>query len=122
MKYIAALFTLFIIGVVILADLDAIPSSVRALYDFQYGDKLGHFILYGLLNFLLTLTFIRPLPNRTSNRVALSVGLVLALAVGVEELSQRYFSARTFDLIDLSASYLGLLVGGWAALKTKNKR
>lgn len=122
MKYIAAFFTLFIVIVIVLADHDAIPPFIKVLYDFENGDKLGHFILYGLLNFFITLTFIRALPNRTSNWVTLSVGLILALIVAAEEFSQQFFSARTFDLIDLAASFIGLLVGGWAAWHIKKRR
>jgi len=121
MKYIAAIFTLFIVGLIILADQDALPPFIDALYDFPYGDKLGHLILFGLLNFILTLTFLRALPNRTSYRVALSVGLILAAAVTAEEYSQQFFSARTFDLVDLFTSYLGLVIGGWNALKLSAK-
>lgn len=121
MKYIAAFFTLFIIIVIVLADRDAIPPFIKVLYDFENGDKLGHFILYGLLNFFITLTFIA-LPNRDANRMALSVGLILALIVTAEEFSQQFFSARTFDLIDLAASFVGLLVGGWAAWQIKKRR
>ena len=117
MKYLAVFFSLFIIGVIILADQNAIPPFIRALYDFPNGDKLGHFILFGLLNLILTLTFLRALPNQTPRRVALSVGLILAIAIAAEEFSQQFFSARTFDLIDLTASYIGLIVGGWAAWK-----
>src|SRR5690606_3735337 len=111
MKYIAAFFTLFIIIVIVLADRDAIPPFIKVLYDFENGDKLVHFILFGLLIFFITLAFIA-LPNRVASRVALSVGLILALIVTAEEFSQQFFSARTFDLIDLSASFVGLLVGG----------
>jgi len=122
MKYIAALFTIFIIVVIVLADRDAIPPFIKDLYDFENGDKFGHFILYGLLNFFVTLAIIRALPNRTSSRVALSVGLILALIVAAEEFSQQFFSARTFDLIDLHASFVGLLVGGWTAWQIKKRR
>lgn len=45
MKYIAILFTLFIITIIILADKNALPPFVRAIYDFPNGDKFGHFIL-----------------------------------------------------------------------------
>jgi VanZ family protein len=115
MKYLAALFLLFIIAIIILADRNAIPPFIRTLYDFKDGDKAGHFILFGLLNLFLTLALIRALPHRTSSRVALSVGLTLALAIAAEEWSQQYFSARTFDLADLTASYAGLVIGGWTA-------
>ncbi|MBK6646812.1 MAG: VanZ family protein [Anaerolineales bacterium] len=118
MKFAAIAFSIFILVVIILADRGAIPPSIRALYDFPYGDKLGHFILYGLLNFFLTRAF---LPRFALNRklIALSVGLILALVIAAEEFSQQFFSARTFDLVDLAASYIGLIGGGWAALKTR---
>lgn len=119
MKYLAILFTLFILAIIILADKNALPPFIHAIYDFPNGDKAGHFILFGLLNFILTLTFLRALPNRTRSRVTLSVGLILALAITLEEFSQRYFSSRTFDLIDLTASYIGVLVGGWIAFRIK---
>jgi VanZ family protein len=45
--------------------------------------------------------------------------LILALLIGAEEYSQKFFEKRTFDLIDLTASYVGLMVGGWVALKIK---
>ena len=119
MKYLAILFSLFIIAVIILADNDAIPPFIRALYDFPYGDKLGHFILYGLLNFFITLASIRSLLRFDPKRVTLSIGLILALLIGAEEYSQKFFANRTFDLIDLLASYIGLVAGGWVALKIK---
>lgn len=118
MKILAILFTLFIVAVIILADQHALPPFIRALYDFPNGDKAGHFILFGLLNFFLTSAFLSRLtPDR--KWVALLVGLTLALAVTAEEFSQQYFASRTFDLVDLSASLLGLLLGGWAALYIK---
>lgn len=118
MKYFSVLFALFVIAVIILADRNSIPPFIREIYDFPNGDKVGHLILFGLLNFSLTSAFLsRFFLNR--ERVALSVGLILALAITAEEFSQQYFSARTFDLVDLIASYVGLLLGGWAALRLK---
>ena len=118
MKYAALAFSIFIVIVVILADRNAIPPAIRALYDFPYGDKVGHFFLFGLLNFFLTRAF---LPHFTLNRklTALSVGLILALIVAAEDWSQQFFSARTFDLADLMASFIGMGVGGWVALRIK---
>ena len=118
MRYLAALFLAFIIGLIVLADLDLLPDFVRKLYDFPNGDKLGHFIIYGLLNFFITRAFLSALPIRRSGWATLSVGLILALFVALEELSQMFFSARTFSLLDLTASLLGIIVGGWVAYKT----
>lgn len=117
MKYIAVLFLVFIIGIVILADTDHLPLFVHAIYDFPNGDKLGHFSLFGVLNFFLTRAFLSSLPTRPRGWVTLSVGLVLSLAITLEEFSQKYFSARTFSLMDLFASFLGVVVGGWVANK-----
>ena len=120
MKYAAVLFTIFIILVIILADRGQL-GPVYFIYDFPYGDKAGHFILYGLLNFFLTFALIRPLQSFDRKLVALSIGLILAMLIGAEEYSQKFFSNRTFDLIDLLASYIGLVVGGWVALKQARK-
>jgi len=119
MKYITVLFTIFIISVIVLADSGNIPPFIRSLYDFKNGDKLGHFILYGILTFFITRTFLSSLPSKSRSWVTLSIGLTLALGIALEEWSQQFFSARTFDLIDLLASFLGVLVGGWVAFKIK---
>ncbi len=121
MKYISLLFLIFIILVIVLADNGSIPPFIRALYDFQNGDKLGHFILLGLLNFFITRAFLSAHPSKSRNWVTLSVGLILALGITLEEWSQQFFFTRTFDLIDLLASLLGVLVGGWMALKIKKR-
>lgn len=118
MRYFAALFLAFIIGLIVLADADLLPDFINAIYDFPNGDKVGHFVLYGLLDFFITRAFLSSLPTRRGGWVTLSVGLILALFVALEELSQMFFSARTFSLLDLTASLLGIIVGGWVAYKT----
>ena len=119
MKYIAILFFVFIVAVIVLADMDHLPHFIRAIYDFPYGDKLGHFILFGLLNFFITSAFLSSNLSRPRSWVALSVGLILAVLVTAEEFSQKNFPSRTFDLFDLLASCVGVAVGGWAALTIK---
>lgn len=117
MKRAAILFTIFIIVVVILADTGNLPRFLSAIYNFRYGDKLGHFVLFGLLNFFVTRAVLAALPSRPPVWAALSVGLTLALLVAAEEYSQSYFPERTADIIDLLASYLGMFIGGFAAFK-----
>ena len=118
MRYFAALFLAFIIGLIVLADADLLPDFINAIYDFPNGDKVGHFILYGLLNFFITRAFLSSLPTRRGSWATLSVGLILALFVALEEFSQKYFASRTFSLLDLTASLLGIIVGGWVGNKT----
>jgi VanZ family protein len=109
MKYISAFFLIFIIAVIVLADGGNLPRPIRAIYAFPNGDKLGHFILFGLLTFFITRAFLSSFPSKSRSWVTLSIGLVLALLIGMEEFSQKFFPTRTFNLIDLLASYAGII-------------
>jgi VanZ family protein len=116
MKYISVLFLIFIIAVIVLADNGSLPHSIRAIYDFPNGDKLGHFILFGLLNFFLTRTFLSSFPSQPRGWVTLSIGLTLALFIALEEWSQQFFFTRTFDFVDLFFSYAGIVTFAFLAV------
>jgi len=45
---ITLLFSLLLVVIVILANLDQFPQPIKYLYDFPGGDKVGHFALFGL--------------------------------------------------------------------------
>jgi polysaccharide biosynthesis protein VpsQ len=64
MKYIAVIFFIFIIIVIVLADNGSLPHSIHTIYDIPHGDKLGHFILFGLLNFFVTRAFPSSFPSK----------------------------------------------------------
>jgi len=118
MKWLAILFMLFIILIIILAD----TGNLGILYKINripYADKAGHFILYGILILLIDLALFRSPLALSRMWVAVISGLILALFIGLEEISQQYFADRTFSLMDLSASYLGVIVFSWLAIKTK---
>ena len=104
------LFSLLIVTVVILANLDQFPQPIKYLYDFPGGDKVGHFALFGLLSFLLNLSALAFYPKWNSARLVLTVSLLLAIVIGLEEWSQSLFPARTMSAIDLLASYTGVTV------------
>ncbi|MBI5932887.1 MAG: VanZ family protein [Chloroflexi bacterium] len=114
MKVLAALFALFIVAVIALADTNRI-GFLKELYDFPHGDKAGHFILYGILSFLLNASFVRALRHRPARRILFFVSLLLALAIGIEEWSQVLVPGRTPDWCDLLFSYLGVAAGAWMA-------
>lgn len=116
MKWLTLLFTLFIILIIVLADTGNL-GILAILYRIPFADKLGHFILYGILILLIDLTLLRSIPARSRSGIVLLSGLTLALLIGIEELSQQYFSNRTFDLVDLSASYLGVFFFSLLALR-----
>lgn len=117
MKWLAILFSLFIAGVILLADLGML-GILGVVNRIPYGDKIGHFLLYGLLTLLIDLALFRSHPDLRPNLIAIRVALVLALLIGLEEYSQLFFANRSFDLIDLFFSYLGVVFFSWVALKT----
>jgi polysaccharide biosynthesis protein VpsQ len=116
MKWLTFFFTLFIILIIILADAGKL-GIFRVINQIPLGDKAGHFILYGILTLLLDLTFIRSLPNRNPKLIVVFMGLVLILIIGIEEYSQQFFAKRTYDLVDLAFSYLGVIFFSWRALR-----
>ena len=118
MKWLTILFTLFVILIIILADTGNL-GMLAIVYHIPYADKLGHFVLYGILALLINLTLFRSLPNQKRRSLAVLNGLLLVLLIGIEEFSQRNFSNRTFSLEDLSASYLGVIFFSWLAMKTR---
>src|ERR1041385_7462635 len=115
MKWLPLLFPLFFIFIIVLADTGHL-GVLGIIYKIPFADKVGHFILYGILALLINLNLFRSFPQ-SRTRVAVIAGLILAVLIGLEEFSQRYFSTRTFSLGDLSASYLGLIFFSWLAVK-----
>jgi VanZ family protein len=99
-----AVLFLPLLGLILyLADLGQMPAPVTALYAFPQGDKVGHFVLMGLLGLSLNLL----LPSR--RRAVLPGSLAALCLVTLEELSQIFFHSRSFSFADLGFSILGIL-------------
>jgi VanZ family protein len=118
MKWLAIGFSIFILAVIVLADTGLLPGMIRGLYDFPNGDKLGHFLLYGILSLLLNLAFLSR-PSVNPARTIWTVSLVLSILIGLEEWSQSLFDSRTMDIVDLLASYAGVIAAGLAAWQAR---
>jgi len=73
------------------------------------GDKVGHLLAYGGLAFFAVAFFGRARRWR--------VLAVLLVAAALEELSQRAFPTRTFDLGDLAMNVIGILMFGTASAR-----
>jgi polysaccharide biosynthesis protein VpsQ len=118
MKPWAIFFGLFIIGVIILADLGRL-GGLHGIYDIPYGDKVGHFTLYGLLGFVLDLSVFeaRPLANKKS--LAVITSLILIAVIGLEEISQIWIPTRTADVFDWLAGCAGVIFFAWLAYRVK---
>lgn len=119
MKWLTASFVLFIILIIFLADTDRL-GILAFINQIPYGDKVGHFVLYGILTLLIDLTLfssVFALKLLSPGRLAVVGGLILALLIGLEEYSQKFFASRTYDLIDLTFSYLGVIFFSLVSLR-----
>lgn len=83
--------------------------------DFSHGDKLGHFIAYGLLMLWFSLLYLKKM-----TRILYGVGFI-AMGVGLEFL-QGELGYRTYEVFDMYANTLGVLLGWVAALAVSNTR
>jgi VanZ family protein len=107
-KRLAALaFFIFLLAVAYWADSGTMPAPLKFVSAFPNGDRLGHFVLYGILAYLVSAAF----PSRwVRSAAAASARRPAGLLATLEEISQIFIPARTPDLVDLAAGYLGILV------------
>ena len=120
-RFVTVLYLALLAGIVLLAD----SHQFRGLFDgvrrIPGGDKLGHFLLMGLLSFLLNVSLdCRAL--RAFGRAALVGSLVACAAVTLEEFSQLFVRYRTFDPVDLVFDYAGIWAFGRLAVHLKTRR
>lgn len=103
--FLFVLMGLFIITVSIGADLRLLPLHFIA---FPYYDKLGHFVLYGVLGLLLHLALRSRARSFWRLPIPMALLVVAALAV-LDELQQSFMPARSFDAVDFAADMIGVL-------------
>jgi VanZ family protein len=80
------------------------PSPPRI--DIEQGDKLGHFAAYGTLMLWFCLLY-----KRRASRIAYAL-LWIAMGIGLEFI-QGQLGYRTYEVYDMFANALGVLIG-WA--------
>ena len=111
-------FTLLIVAIILAANVDALPQPLKRINELPGGDKAGHFVLFGILSFLLNRSALRLFPKRNPARLILTVSLFLSILIGLEEWGQALFPARTMSLADLLASYTGVTAFALLAYRT----
>jgi polysaccharide biosynthesis protein VpsQ len=124
-RILTALAFLAIIVIILFADFRIIPKKIFSLYDFPYGDKVGHFFLMGLFALLVNMSLNMHKISVFSVSILLG-SLIVVILTTVEEFSQSFFPSRTASIFDLAASCLGIFLIGnlsiWIpALKPANK-
>jgi VanZ family protein len=121
MKWYASLFGVFIVVIIFLAN-SGLLDILGLINRIPYGDKAGHFLLYGILTLLIDLSFLESHPDSSPGLIILQVALVLGFFIGLEEYSQRFFETRTSDWVDLIFSYLGVTFFSLLALQKSKSR
>lgn len=111
LKIASVLLIIAIVVVIFLANTGLMPPVMRAIYDFDGGDKLGHFLSMGLLSFMLNWTMTAAHLDFEPATAISKLSAVLMLVVAAEEYSQRFFPRRTSSWFDLAYSFSGLLLG-----------
>jgi VanZ family protein len=81
------------------------PSPPKV--DFEQSDKLGHFLAYGSLMLWFCLLYAEP-----KARIGYAFGFI-AMGVGLEFI-QGMLGYRTYEVFDMLANAIGVLLG-WAA-------
>ncbi len=121
MKRWAILFAMFLAFIIILADTGHL-GLLGLVYDFPLGDKAGHFILYGILSLLVNLSVFEACAVSRIRRSVVICSFALAIPIALEEFSQQWIHTRTFSLLDLAASYLGVAAFAWLAVEIQKRR
>jgi VanZ family protein len=111
-RLLASLWALFILA------LCAIPGQFIprvGFIDWLKPDKVVHFVLFGVLSFLLIRAFQQ---QTTHSRLHQSAGLISAILGSIYgvliELAQEYvFISRSAELFDVIADAIGAFLGWW---------
>jgi len=113
-RWLAAIYAVLIVLAVWLADDGQYQFVFAWIRGVPGGDKVGHFCLMGGLSFVVNLAL--GLRQFVIARRQFLVGsAVVGTLVLVEEISQVWFPSRTFDLVDLTFDFLGIVYFGWLA-------
>ncbi len=112
-----SLYFIFILTIIILADLDKLP--LHLLMKFPHYDWIAHFILYGFFYSLLNSLLMYKKVNLFGRRVSISF-IISSFLITAEEFSQILFTSRTFSLMDLAMGFLGIFF--WKFLKERKRR
>jgi len=115
------LFSIFLVALIVLADLGKLGPLFWLVNRFPFGDKFVHFFLIGFLSFLVNKTALRLSPGKNPRWVSLIVTLALLVLFTAEEISQKPIADRDASLSDLAANYAGIMTFSLLAWRTRKK-
>lgn len=112
----ATSFFLFICYVIFAADTGQSIFLAKQVRHLPFGDKAGHFILYGILAFLVNLALGNRQIQLARHHLLLGSVIVTTFAIG-EEFTQIFLASRSFELADIMCDLLGIYVFGKLAVR-----
>ena len=111
-------FFIFIAFIIYLADTADHNFAFRLIGHIPYGDKLMHGLLYGLMAMFLNFGLKYKSYKWLGFNMQLGAVIVLVFAT-IEEISQYWLPSRTFDLVDLLADFVGVILFSLIIWRTK---
>ena len=102
-------FFIFIGFIIYLADTADHNFAFRLIGHIPYGDKVMHSLLYGIMALLLSYGLKFKAYKFLGFNMQLGAIIVLVFAT-IEEISQYWIPSRTFDLGDLLADFVGVVL------------
>jgi VanZ family protein len=121
MKWLTVLYSILLLLIIAAADQGSYQTIFNLVYLIPFGDKVGHFILIGVLALVVNLTW-NGAQLKCCKGYVLKGSILVFLMVLLEELSQIFVASRTFDLGDLVFDCLGIWVFGRVAEFLLRKR
>ncbi len=120
-KAFSVVFFGFIVWVIYMANTGQNSVFFEFIKSIPYGDKLGHFCLFGFLT--LGVNFAFKLKKIEFAIVSVYMGSFLVLSFALlEELSQYFISSRSLDTIDFLADLAGIATFGLITKTLHNSR
>lgn len=114
MKILTVLFIILLVLIILAANLGLGPVLFTFLDGIPGGDKLGHFVLMGILSFLVNYLLGGKRIHIRSIHIPTGTAIVMAI-VTLEEISQIFLEHRGFSLGDLFFDYAGIIIFGYLA-------
>lgn len=121
LKCLTVAYILLLASIVISADIGAIAPFSAWLHHIPFGDKGCHFLLVGILSFLLSASLTVNLRYQRKRAVVFSTIAILALLTSIEEASQTMLVSRQFSQFDMLANVAGSCVFGLFAFLLPSK-
>lgn len=111
-------FALMLLAIIYMAN----TKTEFALFDLvrklPLGDKMMHFLLIGTITLLVNLSLRLRIVKMFGIKILLGTVVIFCLTT-LEECSQMFLPNRSFDLLDMSANILGIIVFSLFALLFK---